>query len=408
MDALYTINITLGIIFVLCYFYQYVYLFIAYFGKQKNPPKASPKNLGILIAARNEERVIHNLLDSLKKQSYPKNYYTVFVVADNCTDDTAKIARKMGAVVYLRHSDTKRGKGYALNFLINQIFSDFGGDLFDAFVIFDADNTLDSNFLTEINKTFAIGYDVVTSYRAASNYGDSWRAAGQGMYFIRESRIMNTARMIIGSTTFVTGTGFLFSKEICKKYGGWPFHSLTEDGEFSMHNAVHGVKCGYCGSAIFYDEQATDIRSSWYQKLRWCKGGLQIFRKYLPSLLKGIFSKRFFSAFDMTMCLAPAYILSLIAVGVNILSFIVLFLSGIRPLYLLYTILPIVVSVYFSILLFSIPLTVSEWKHLRASPKKKILYAFTFPIFLFTFIPAALVALFKRVEWKPVSHGKKQ
>lgn len=408
MDALYTINITLGIIFVLCYFYQYVYLFIAYFGKQKNPPSAPPRNLGILIAARNEERVIHNLLDSLKKQSYPENYYTVFVVADNCTDNTAKVACKMGAVVYRRNNDTKRGKGYALNFLINQIFSDFGSDFFDAFVIFDADNTLDVNFLTEINKTYAMGYDVVTSYRAASNYGDSWRAAGQGMYFIRESRIMNTARMIIGSATFVTGTGFLFSNEICKKYGGWPFHSLTEDGEFSMHSAVHGVKSGYCGSAIFYDEQATDIRSSWYQQLRWCKGGLQIFRKYLPTLLRRIFSKRFFSAFDMTMCLAPAYILSLIAVGVNIMSFFAILLSGIEPIYMIYTLLPIVVFVYFSILIFSIPLTISEWGRLRASPKKKILYAFTFPIFLFTFIPAAFVALFKKVEWMPVSHGKKQ
>ena len=407
MGALYMINITLGVIFALCYFYQFIFLFIAYFGKAKKLPDAPPARLGILIAARNEERVIHSLLSSLKAQDYPENFYTVFVVADNCTDDTAKIAKNLGATVYERQSDTGRGKGYALDFLIKSIWRDFGADYFDAFVVFDADNTLEPDFLTEINKTFAKGYDVVTSYRAASNYGESWRAAGQGMYFIRESRIMNPARMRICSTTFVTGTGFLFSREICKRYGGWPFHSLTEDGEFSMHNAVYGAKCAHSDSAIFYDEQATDMRDSWYQRLRWCKGGLQIFKKYMPSLARGIFSRRFFSSFDMLMCLAPAYILTLLAIGVNFFAFIVLALLGENPLAMLSVLFPMAVSAYILILFFSIPLTLSEWKHLRATPIRKILYAFTFPLFLFTFIPAALVAIFKKVEWKPVSHGKK-
>ncbi len=408
MSALYLINITLGVVFALCYFYQYIFLFIAYLEKPKKLPDASAARLGILIAARNEERVVHSLLDSLKSQDYPRELYTVFVIADNCTDYTAKIAKNLGATVYERQNELQIGKGYAIDFLIKRIWSDFGTDYFDAFVIFDADNTLEPDFLTEINKTFALGYDVVTSYRAASNYGENWRAAGQGMYFIRESRIMNLARMRLRATTFVTGTGFLFSKEICKRYGGWPFHSLTEDGEFSMHNAVCGVKCGYCNSAVFYDEQATDIRDSWYQRLRWCKGGLWIFKKYMPSLARGIFSRRFFSSFDMLMCLAPAYILTLLAIGVNIIAFVILALLGENPLAMLSALLPIAVGAYILILLFSIPLTVSEWKHLRATPQKKILYAFTFPLFLFTFIPAALVALFKKVKWRPVSHGKKR
>ncbi len=404
MRALNIINITLGVIFALCYFYQFIYLFIAYFTKEKKLPEAAPAHLGILIAARNEERVIHSLLGSLMAQDYPRDFYTVFVVADNCTDATARVAGEMGAQVYERRSDTEKGKGYALDFLIKQIWSDFGDGAFDAFVIFDADNTLEPNFLTEINKTASLGYDVVTSYRVASNYGESWRAAGQGMYFLRESRIMNFARMKLRANSFVTGTGFLFSKELCKQYGGWPFHSLTEDGEFSMHNALCGVKSGYSGRAIFYDEQATNIRDSWRQRLRWCKGGLSIFEKYLPSLLRGIFSKRFFASFDMAMCLAPAYILTLAAITVNLVAFIVLALLGTNPLAMLSVLLPMALGAYLSILLFSILLTASEWKHLRASTAKKILYAFTFPLFLFTFIPAALVALFKNVEWKPISH----
>ena len=405
MKILGIVNLVLGIIFTLCYFYQFIYLFLAYSRKRPTHPSASPKSIAVLIAARNESDVIHNLLESLLGQDYPKDKYRIFLVADNCTDNTADIGREMGATVYERRNTTERGKGYALDYLIKCVERDFGDAFFDAYVVFDADNVAAPDFLTEINKTYSMGYDVVTGYRNASNYGESWRAAGQGMFFLRESRVLNPARMYLGGNTYVMGTGFLFSSEVCRRFGGWPFHLLTEDGEFTMQNVVSGIKTGNSLSAMFYDEQATSPRVCWNQRLRWCKGGIQIWNKYRTSLLRGIFTKRFLSFWDMIMSFNAAYFLTMLSVVTNVVAAILIIaMGGADPVKLIFTELWMVGVVYLMLLLFSLMVTFSEWKYLRASGFKKILYAFTFPVYLFSFVPAAFVAMFKKVEWKATVH----
>lgn len=408
MEILNIINLCLGVIFTLLYFYQFVYLFVAYAFGVKKFPDASPSRIAILIAARNEAPVITNLINSLTAQDYPRDMMEIFVVADNCTDNTAEVARAAGAKVYERFNTTLRGKGYALDYLIKALERDYGDNGFDAYIVFDADNIAEPNYVTEMNKAFRAGYEVVTSYRNASNYGAGWRAGGQGMYFLREGRVLNMARMRMGANNYVTGTGFLFSREVCRQNGGWPFNCLTEDGEFTMDNCVKGIKSGYCNDAVFYDEQAVDFKTSWYQKLRWCKGGTQIFIKYFPQLVKGIFSKRILASWDMAVCLFAAYIISLTAVITNVVGVIVTALMG-KPILEMIIGMAVMVGVaYLMLEVFSVMLTVSEWRRIRASSFKKILYMLTFPLFLFSFVPAAFVALFKRVEWKPVRHSGEQ
>lgn len=409
MNGLTRVNIFLGIALFLCYFYQIIYLLVAYFGKDKRPPKPSTnRRFAVMIAARNEENVIHNLLISLKRQSYPESLFKVFVVADNCTDRTADIARGLGAVVYERQNENEVGKGFALDFLMKSIARDLGRYAFDTYVVFDADNTLDEDFLSKINESMTPDYEVMTSYRLPSNYADSWRAAGGGMFFVRESRIMNCARGRLGFNTFVTGTGFAFSAKLGEKYGGWPFHTLTEDGEFTMQNVISNVKSGYSAEAIFYDEQAVGRQNSWRQRLRWCRGGVEIFRKYAKGLFKGLLSVRGFTFFDMLMCLAPAYFFSLLSVTVNLACIIISLAVGVPIAYIIRGLIPVAAAVYLLPLVFSLTLTVSEWKRLKAPTAKKILYAFTFPFYIFSFIPASFSALLVKVEWKPVTHGAKK
>lgn len=408
MPALDIINMVIGVVFTLCYFYQLVYLLIAYITKEKKPPSPVRENtrIAVLVAARNEENVIKGLLDTLFSQDYPKELYEVFVVADNCTDATAEVARSCGATVYERQNNAERGKGYALDFILKRIAADRGEDAFDGYLVFDADNLVEPNFLTEICKTFAGGYDVVSSYRNSKNYGKSWLAAGQGMWFIRDSRIMNRARMKIGSCTFVSGTGFVFSNALRKKYGGWPFHTLTEDGEFTSANAVERVSTAYCGTAQFYDEQPVGFVQSWKQRLRWCKGGLQIFGLYLGKLIRGIFTGGGIACFDIAMSLAPAYLLSVLAVLVNVVGFALMPFFGTYEGFVtsLVNVCIGVGTAYLMLFVFSLLATVSEWRKIHASAPKKILYMFTFPLFIFSFIPIAFIALFKRVEWSPIVH----
>ena len=408
MNALTVINIIFGIALAVCYVYQFVYMVISYV-KRKNAPETDVRNrIAILVAARNEERVISRLLNSINAQDYPMNCFEVFVVADNCTDKTAEIAAMHGATVFERFNTVDIGKGYALDFLLCKLRETRGLDSFDAFLIFDADNSLKENYLTEINKTLALGYDCVTSYRASCNYSDSWVSAGQGMCFLRDTVLLNRARMAVGGCCFVSGTGYAFTSKLCREFGGgWPFHTLTEDCEFSMYNATRGSRVGYSDTAVFYDEQATRLFVSCKQRLRWCKGGIQVFTKYFKELLGGIFSRRFVSCFDMSMCMTPAYIISVSAVIVNAVGSVVTVIIHKNPLEVLFTMSAAVLFAYFVLLCFSIPLTISEWRLLGGGACKKILYAFTVPIFMFTFIPVAFIALFKRrVVWTPIAHGE--
>ena len=165
MKTLSYVNFIISILFMACYAYQAVYLVAALLKKQKVFKAKKLHRYGVLIAARNEEAVIAQLIRSVRAQKYPEELIDIFVVADNCTDNTAQAAREAGAVVYERHNTYAVGKGYALRFLLENIFKNFGEYAYDGFFVFDADNILDENFISEMNHVFDNGYKVVTSYR---------------------------------------------------------------------------------------------------------------------------------------------------------------------------------------------------------------------------------------------------
>ena len=232
IDIIILLNIIIAIIFTVFYFYQFVFIFVVLFNKNKlvtGDSEAKTHNYAVLIAARNESEVISQLISSVQGQSYPQQNVTIFVIADNCTDNTAQVARNAGAIVYERFNKEQVGKGYALDFLFDKIFNDYSKDKFDAFFVFDADNLLDVNYIAEMNKTFCKGHKIITSYRNTKNYADNWLSAGYSLWFLRESKYMNNARMILGTGCAISGTGFLVSAEIISKSNGWPFHLLTED-----------------------------------------------------------------------------------------------------------------------------------------------------------------------------------
>ncbi len=272
MSILENINLIIGIAFALCYVYQTFYILVPFIVKPKPRKEAVFHNIGILISARNEEDVIGQLLDSIASQDYPADRLKVFLAADNCTDDTAAIARGRGAVVYERFNNKKVGKGFALSYLLGCIDRDFGLKSVDAFVVLDADNVLEPDYITEMNRTYSGGYRIATSYRNSKNYGTNWISAGYALWFLREAKYLNNSRMLLGTSCAVSGTGFLFAREILEERGGWNYFLLTEDIEFTCDSIVKGEMIGYCGSAMLYDEQPETFQQSWNQRLRWAKG----------------------------------------------------------------------------------------------------------------------------------------
>ncbi len=400
-----TINFVIMCLFFACYMYQFLYIPIAWLPKRKTETQAKMHRFAVLIAARNEQAVIGNLIDSIKEQSYPEELVKIFVAADNCTDATAERARRHGAEVYERRSNTRRGKGYALDFLLKAVRA-HGNGAFDGYIVLDADNVLDRDFITNINRTFSDGYDIVTCYRNSKNYGDNWISAGYALWFLRESRYLNGARMRIGSSGSVSGTGFLFSQAVLDAQGGgWPFHLLTEDIEFTISNVTCGVKIGYCADAVVYDEQPVDFRQAWAQRLRWSKGYMQVFGKYGGRLATGIFHGSF-SCYDMAMNIMPAAALTGVSIVVNLSALLVNVLYYHEWGILGASALQTLVNLYLTLFMVGAVTTATEWKNIYCSAVKKVLYTFTFPLFMLSYVPVVIQSLFVTPEWTHIDHTR--
>ena len=405
MELLKLINFSVAVLFAVCYAYQFFYMPVPLWRKDKPHAPVTYHRYAVLICARNEESVIGHLLDSLRRQDYPSDLFTVFVAADNCTDGTARVARDHGAVVYERFNQQRVGKGYALDFLLRKIQRDYGSQ-FDGFFVFDADNLLQPDYITQMNRTFCDGYGIVTSYRNSKNFGDNWISAGYALWFLREAEQLNHARMLLGTSCAVSGTGFLFSRQVLEHHGGWKFFLLTEDIEFTIASVLDGYTVGYCKDAMLFDEQPVTFRQSWRQRMRWAKGYLQVFRVYGARLLGGIFRGKGFACFDMSMAILPAIVLTLVGMTVNLAVAALCILSGQSLLPALWSVAEMLGNTYLLMLLVGSVATVTQWDQIRATTAKKLLYTLTFPLFMMTYIPISFCALFCKVQWKPIEHRR--
>ena len=378
------LNVCLAVLFGVAYFYQLVYLVIGLAGRLRRRPRqrgeAPLHRYAAVVAARNEAGVIGELLRTLREQKYPAEMLDLYVIADNCTDDTAQVATQAGATVYRRFNRVRKGKGYALDEFFRWLARE-GRDRYDAYLIFDADNLVDPNFVGEMNRVFATGkYDAITSYRNSRNFGTNWISAGYALWFLREARFLSAPRMALWSNCHVSGTGFLVSAKVIEENGGWPFHLLTEDIQFSVDCAIRGQRIGYCDRAVIYDEQPTRFSQSWTQRLRWSKGFYQVDAHYVFSLVRRCFAgRRRFSCYDMLMTVAPGMLLTLAALLLNgICAVSCLLLPPLQARQVLAVTVEFmanaVLSFYMGLFMYGVITTITEWNKIYAPTAKKLLY----------------------------------
>ena len=405
-------NFCVFITFTCCYTYQLYYVFVVL--TRKAPVQEAAKNhrYAVMIAARNERAVIGDLIGSIRKQNYPQELIDIFVIADNCTDDTAAIARNAGATaVFTRHNTDLVGKGYALDYGLKAIWQEYPDEGYEAYFVFDADNVLDVNYFREMNKTFDGGAKASTSYRNSKNFDSNWISAGYGVWFLREAKFLNQARITLNTSCAVSGTGFFIADEVLRTEGGWKWHVLTEDIEFSASSITDGMRIEYCPTAVLYDEQPTTFRDSWNQRFRWAKGCYQVFANYALGLAKGIFTNERghrFACYDMLMTIAPGMLLSIISIIFNavivVLSLTGVISTGVAVASSISSIFFCLFNYFMFMFVFGVLTTFVEWDSIRASKARKIGSMFTFPFFMLTYIPIALVALVKKATWKPIAH----
>ena len=277
----------LGVFLSVIVIHKAFYFVIGMFFTRKFKPAKKQYKYAIMIAARNEKYVIGNLIDSINKQDYPKDKITIFVVADNCDDNTAEIARSKGAICYERFDPDHRTKGYALEFLVDRIKENYGIESFDGYFIFDADNLLKRNYITKLNDAFDSGEKIITSYRNTKNFDENWIASTYALHWIRSIRTNHRARSVLRLATNIQGTGFLFHNEIIRD--GWHYTSRTEDRALTGDAVAQGYRISYQAEAEFLDKQPINLKVALRQRLRWSKGHLQAFAESGPYLFANIF-----------------------------------------------------------------------------------------------------------------------
>lgn len=290
--GLKTVYAVIGAVLSAMLIYKTAYKIIGLFFTRKFPSAKQKHKYAVVIAARNEEKVIGNLLDSIAKQDYPKELITVFVVADNCTDKTAEVARNRGAVCYERFDNEHKTKGFALQFLFDRIEEDYGRQSFEGYFVFDADNLLKEDYISRMNDAFDAGEKIITSYRNTKNFDESWIASTYALHWLRSIRFNHRARSVLRLATNIQGTGFLFANEIVKN--GWKYTSLTEDRALTADAVAQGYAITYNDAAEFYDEQPTSLKIALRQRLRWSKGHLLAFAETGPYLFINIFCGKHF------------------------------------------------------------------------------------------------------------------
>ena len=410
MTPIVIFNTIVGLVFSVCFLYQVIFFFIGLIrGQVKIPPAKKQHTYAFFIAAHNEEAVIANLVKSIKDQDYPSELIDVFVVADACTDNTAQAAREAGAIVYERNDLSRKGKSWVMDYGFERILREYPGK-HEAFFIFDADNLLSRDYVTIMNDAFDQGYLALTSYRNSKNFGSSWISSAYATWFIREARYLNNARMICHTSCAVSGSGYLVSAKLIEGMKGWDFHTLTEDIQFSTFCAIHGVRIGYA-PAEFFDEQPVTLKASIKQRMRWTKGFYQVLFTYGRHMFKSIGKFHRFAAYDMLMVVGPAMLLTLMCLLVNV-TFIAVgslshgFLATDAEIEMaIGSIIMMLAYMYGTFFVMGLSTTITEWKHIHCPQKWRIFTnLFTFPLFMFTYVPLTVAALFLKVDWVPTPH----
>ena len=351
-----------------------------------------------IIPAHNEEKVIENLVESLKCQDYDKDLYDIYVIADNCTDNTAEIAKKAGAIVYKRFDETKKTKGYALDWFLKQKIEENAD--YDAFLVFDADNIVDKNFIKVMNRKLCQGEEVVQGYKDIKNPSESWVSAGYAFFYWTMHRFYHLARYNVGLSPLLNGTGFMVKFDLVKEKG-WDTVTLTEDIEFSLKQIIKGKKLGWATDAIVYDEQPEEFKASWKQRSRWTVGHIQCMKTYTKDLALAVKKNKTIMNFDGLLYIVgsvPMFVLTMVLLFSN---FAIYLLDTMTTAQLISNIVKFIVPTFFLPILTAIFTMYIEKKPIKPMLKWTLYY----PLFMGSWILINFKCLFKQdIKWEKIEH----
>lgn len=369
--------------------------------KNNNYPKKvkTTKKNAILIPARDESKVIESLLISIENQTQKINPEDIYVIVESSKDRTVKIVKKHKMNIIYRKDLTKQRKGYALDDAIKEII--INNKHYDAYFIFDADNILEENYIEEMQKSIDKGYDIGISYRNTKN-SSSLVAASSALTFSMINTLGNTLKNKYTNNLTISGTGYYIKGSLVEEWGGFPFHTLTEDYELTLYSTLNNITTTYNEKAIFYDEQPDDFKVSITQRTRWVKGYFEARKKYVKKIRKSLTKKdkNYGSKVNAIIGVKP-YIYLLLGVILLIFSSLTFDIKT-----LIKILVVVFLTIYLELVLVSYVIVKKEDNKLKikVSKTKLILYN---PIFLLSYIICLIKAITtKDLKWEVVEHDK--
>ncbi|MEO8168969.1 MAG: glycosyltransferase family 2 protein, partial [bacterium] len=249
---------------------------------KKRESKENKKKFAIIIPAHNEEKVIDITLRSAKHISYPSDLFDLIVVADNCTDRTAKIALASGAIVFERFDSNRRGKGYALNWIIPQVMTRL--PKYDACVFVDADSIIQPNFLEEMNSSLQRGQRIIQGSDLVLDNSNAWRVQLMLIAFALQNYVRPLGKSRLGFSTPLKGNGMCFAADVLRTMK-WDEGSLGEDLDMGMELIAAGEKIHFNPDAVVYASMPTHAESAATQRTRWEGGRFASMKTKVPRIL---------------------------------------------------------------------------------------------------------------------------
>lgn len=383
-------------------FFSVYYFVLACFGfwKKREKKNFQPKHtFAIVVSAHNEESVIGQLVENLHVLRYPKELYDIFIVADNCTDSTARVARESGAIVHERFDTEKRGKGFAMEWMFARLFK--MKRQYDAIVVFDADNLVHPNFLLEMNNRLQKGETVIQGYMDAKNPTDTWISGTFAIAFWLIDHIWHLAKYNIGLSSVLGGTGMCISTSVLRRFG-WGATCLTEDMEFTMKVLLKGIRTTWAHDAIVYDEKPLTFKQAWNQRKRWAQGHFDIAGRYIPAMIKEGIRRRDIRLLDGVLHLVQPHFLLMSTFFV-----IASYAGAVYPFYtnILERVLPLEVWTILAFGQYIFPVIILA--KIRAN-WKCWLYLLMYPVFVYSWIPITFLGFLHRHErvWSHTQHTR--
>lgn len=276
----------------------------------------------IMVPAHNEEKLLPRLLASCQALDYPRALFQVHVVADNCSDGTAAVARAAGASVHERFNTEQRGKGYALQWLLERLWA--SGEPHDAIVIVDADSDLSPNFLRVMDTRLVRGERVIQGYYAVRDPEQAVSAGIRAVALIVLHYLRPLGRMVLGGSAGLKGNGMVFAAEILRAHR-WTA-ALTEDIEYHMALILAGERAMFAPDAVVYAEMPSSLQAAQTQNERWERGRMEMIRNFVPQLLRAALARRSFLLFDAAVeqLIPPFSVVN----GLSLLALVLALLAG--------------------------------------------------------------------------------